>query len=61
MAQCIQVRVIDNGCGFDAQSQHRKGLAAMRERTAAFGAQLHIPSQSGHTEVAIGLPKRAEN
>jgi len=49
------VRVVDDGCGFDAAQQQRKGLSAMRERATAIGAQLHISSQPGRTAVEIQL------
>jgi signal transduction histidine kinase len=52
----IYVRVIDDGCGFDPQSKGKKGLASLRERATAIGAQLEISSQPGKTVVEIQLP-----
>ena len=53
--QRVCVRVVDDGCGFSADQQQRKGLWAMRERATAIGAQLHISSQPGRTVVEIQL------
>ncbi|MGA8516203.1 MAG: ATP-binding protein [Burkholderiaceae bacterium] len=47
------VRVIDDGCGFDTQATSLRGLASMRERAAAIGAQLDIQSAAGRTVVAM--------
>jgi signal transduction histidine kinase len=55
LGQRISVRVVDDGRGFDAPSQRRKGLAAMHERAAAIGAELSIHSQPGRTVVEIQL------
>jgi signal transduction histidine kinase len=54
-SQRICVRVIDNGQGFDASQPPRRGLAALRERAAAIGANLAIHSRPGRTEVEIQL------
>lgn len=54
-SQCVSVRVVDDGRGFDAPSQRRKGLAAMQERAAFIGALLQIDSQPGRTVVDIQL------
>ena len=51
----VYVRLIDDGCGFDPDTRTRNGLATMRERAAAIGAQLHISSAPGHTVVEIQL------
>jgi signal transduction histidine kinase len=50
-----QLRVIDNGRGFDVQRVQRKGLASLRERAAAIGAQLNVSSVPGYTAVEISL------
>ena len=49
---CVQ----DDGCGFDAQAVRNRGIASMRERASAIGAQLHIRSAPGGTVVEIALP-----
>jgi hypothetical protein len=50
-----QLRVIDNGRGFDPEHVQRKGLAALRERAAAIGARLDVASEPGQTMVEITL------
>jgi len=50
-----QLRVIDDGRGFDPQRVQRKGLASLRERAAAIGAQLAVSSVPGRTVVEITL------
>ena len=50
-----QLRVIDNGCGFNLDRVQRKGLSSLRERAAAIGAHLVLNSVVGNTVVAIGL------
>ena len=57
----IFVRVIDDGCGFDPLVGQRNGLATMRERAMAIGAQLRITSQPGNTVVEIELPTATES
>lgn len=52
----IFIRVIDDGRGFDTQAAEKKGLASLRERAKAIGAQLQISSQPGRTVVEIQLP-----
>ena len=51
----VLLRVIDNGCGFDAQRVHPKGLGSLRERAVAIGARLDVSSVPGRTVVEIGL------
>ncbi|QTN27587.1 histidine kinase [Rhodoferax sp. AJA081-3] len=51
----VSIRVCDNGLGFDTRTVTRKGLASMEDRAIAIGAQLHISSQAGKTEVEILL------
>jgi signal transduction histidine kinase len=51
----VFVRVVDDGCGFDTAVGPRKGLATMRERAAAIGAQLRIRSAPGNSTVEIQL------
>lgn len=50
-----QLRVIDNGCGFDPQRVKPKGLGSLHERAAAVGAELQVHSVPGHTVVKIVL------
>jgi signal transduction histidine kinase len=49
------LRVIDDGHGFDAQAPTSRGLASMRERALAIGAQLVLHSAPGCTVVEIRL------
>jgi len=51
----VQLRVIDNGCGFDPQRVQTKGLGSLRERAAAIGARLQVSSVPGRTVVEIVL------
>ena len=50
-----QLRVIDNGCGFEPERVKRRGLSSLRERAAAIGAGLVISSVAGNTVVQIVL------
>lgn len=50
-----QLRVIDNGCGFELDRVKRRGLSSLRERAAAIGAGLVIASTPGNTAVEIVL------
>jgi signal transduction histidine kinase len=49
------LRVIDDGRGFDAQAPTARGLASLRERALAIGAQLVLHSAPGRTVVEIRL------
>jgi signal transduction histidine kinase len=49
------LRIIDDGCGFDAGRPRRQGLASMHERASAIGARLSLESRPGRTVVAIAL------
>jgi signal transduction histidine kinase len=51
----VVLRVIDDGGGFDAQAPTSRGLASMRERALAIGAQLVLQSAPGRTVVEITL------
>lgn len=53
LAAGTQLRVIDDGCGFDVQAPQRKGLASMHERARAVGARLAVTSQPGRTVVEL--------
>ncbi len=48
-----QLRVIDNGRGFDLRATPRRGLLSLRERAAAIGADLNLTSEPGCTVVEI--------
>ncbi len=50
-----ELRVIDNGRGFDPERVQRKGLASLRERALAIGARLGVVSAPGQTVVAITI------
>ena len=50
-----QLRVVDNGRGFDPQQVQPKGLGSLRERAAAMGARLEVSSVPGRTVVEIVL------
>ena len=52
----VQVRVVDNGCGFDTSQVPRRGLRLMQERAQTIGARLTVGSQPGLTSLAITLP-----
>lgn len=51
--QGTRLRLVDNGCGFDATAPLRKGLQSMRERAQAIGATLSLHSTPGQTVVEI--------
>jgi signal transduction histidine kinase len=59
----LQVRVTDDGAGFDPAATHRgTGLQGMADRLAALGGSLHIHSQPGHgTTVQGWLPLPAQD
>lgn len=50
-----QLRLIDNGRGFDPDRVKLRGLESLRERAAALGAELQITSATGQTMVEITL------
>jgi signal transduction histidine kinase len=60
--QHLQLRVADDGTGFDAgQSRTGQGLANMQARAVQLGGQLRIQSQPGHgTEIILDVPLAAE-
>ena len=56
----LQVRIRDNGCGFDLETASRKeghwGLVGMRERARRLGAEFSLESVPGRgTEVRVNL------
>jgi len=56
----LEVRIEDDGCGFDAAVPRAgRGLASMRRRAQTLGAALHWVSTSGEgTRVCLRLPLR---
>ena len=50
-----QLRITDNGCGFDPKRVSSKGLGSLRERAAIIGAKLVIASEPGRSVVDITL------
>ena len=53
-----ELRIIDDGKGFDVARPLRQGLAAMHERAHAIGAKLSLESRPGRTVVDIVLSER---
>jgi signal transduction histidine kinase len=51
----VRLRVVDNGCGFDASQPWRKGLMSMRDRAAGIGGSLVLQSVPGNTVVEIQI------
>ncbi|MGE3347514.1 MAG: sensor histidine kinase [Ramlibacter sp.] len=49
----VELRIIDDGRGFDVQLPWRKGLMSLRERAVAIGAELSVTSQPGRTVVGV--------
>ena len=58
-ASRVELRITDNGAGFDSAAAQRGstwGLRTMRERAEAVGAQLSIDSRAGHgTTVSVRI------
>jgi len=57
----VNLRIVDNGIGFDLQSvsAERLGLRIMRERAASAGGELEISSQIGQgTQLEVRFPHR---
>ncbi len=58
-ADGLDLRVVDNGCGFDTNGDRagRFGLLGMRERAQRVGAQLEVTSALGvGTQVRVRMP-----
>ncbi|MGI9154551.1 MAG: sensor histidine kinase [Rubrivivax sp.] len=58
-ADGLDLRVVDNGCGFDTNGDRagRFGLLGMRERAQRLGAQLEVTSARGvGTQVRVRMP-----
>ena len=60
LARAIEVAVVDDGCGFDAEavavSSHRLGIHSMRERAAMLGGTVSFISQRKGTRILVQLP-----
>ncbi len=60
LAAAVEVEVIDNGCGFDAEavavSSHRLGIQSMRERAGMLGGTVRFTSQRKGTRILIHVP-----
>lgn len=56
-AQGLELRIQDDGQGFDVASPARRGLNAMRQRCEAIGATLELSSAPGATCVCIRLAR----
>jgi signal transduction histidine kinase len=55
----LDLRVVDNGCGFDTKGDHdgHFGLLGMRERAQRVGAHLEVKSARGAgTQVRVSMP-----
>lgn len=56
----IQMRITDNGKGFDEQETHEgNGLQNMKTRAGALGGTLHISTDNGLTQVECRFPLQA--
>jgi len=60
LATAVEVEVIDDGCGFDAQtvaiSSHRLGIQSMRERAAMLGGTISFIPQRKGTKILVQVP-----
>jgi signal transduction histidine kinase len=56
----IEVAVIDDGCGFNAEavaaSSHRLGIHSMRERAAMVGGTVSFIPQRKGTKILVQVP-----
>jgi PAS domain S-box-containing protein len=59
-ATALEVAVIDDGCGFDAEavavSSHRLGIQSMRERAAMLGGTVSFTSSGKGTRILVQIP-----
>jgi len=59
-ATTLEVAVIDDGCGFDAESvaisSHRLGIQSMRERAAMLGGTVGFTSSGKGTRILVQIP-----
>ncbi len=60
LAKAVEVEVIDDGCGFDAEavavSSHRLGIQSMRERAGMLGGTVRFISQRKGTRILVHVP-----
>lgn len=60
LATAVEVEVIDDGCGFDAQavavSSQRLGIQSMRERAAMLGGTIRFISQPKGARILVQVP-----
>jgi PAS domain S-box-containing protein len=60
LAATVEVTVIDDGCGFDAEaiavSSHRLGIQSMRERAAMLGGTVSFTSRRKGTGIVVQIP-----
>jgi PAS domain S-box-containing protein len=65
LATAVEVEVIDDGCGFDAEavavSSHRLGIQSMRERAGMLGGTLRFISQRKGTRILVHVPLADQN
>lgn len=58
--RALEVAIIDNGCGFDAEavsvSSNRLGIQGMRERAALLGGTIDFASQHKGTRMLVQVP-----
>jgi PAS domain S-box-containing protein len=64
-AMAVEVSVIDDGCGFDAEavavSSHRLGIQSMRERAAMLGGTVSFTSLRKGTKILVQIPLAHQN
>ena len=65
LATAVEVEVIDDGCGFDAEavavSSHRLGIQSMRERAGMLGGTINFISQRKGTRILVHVPLGDQN
>lgn len=54
--QGVELRVQDDGCGFEPEQVQKNGLSLMAKRAQSIGVQLRLSSRPGGTEVRLILP-----
>jgi signal transduction histidine kinase len=53
--QRVRLRVVDDGCGFDARDACGYGLSGMRERAEAIGGNLKVVSAPGRGTIVEAI------
>lgn len=56
----VEIRIVDNGAGFDVASSWERGLLTMKDRAQRIGARLEIASEPGETRVEVRIPRRED-